>query len=139
MEKEEALFQQITEKLAEEHKNVTPGKMMSAPSIKYKNKVFAFYAKKEMVFRLGKNFQPGELKIESYRLLNPFKNKPPLAGWFQISYTEHRKWEKLARRALAYLIQELAKELKLRWRGSLGQVSRNHDAIGLDLLLLQAR
>lgn len=110
MEKEEIFFEKISEKLSGENGHIAPGKMMSSPGIRYKNKVFAFYAKKEMIFRLGKVFQPEEFKIKSYSLLSPFKSKPPLAGWFQIPYAEKEKWEKLARQALALMASELDKK-----------------------------
>ena len=110
MDKEQALFEKIAEKLSGENNSVAPGKMMSSPGIRYKNKVFAFYAKKEMIFRLGKGFQPEAFKIKSYSLINPFKSKPPLAGWFQISFAEKEKWEKLARLALELMTKELAKK-----------------------------
>lgn len=54
MDKEQKYFQEISEKLTAENEHVTIGKMMSSPGIRYKNKVFAFYYKKIMVFRLGK-------------------------------------------------------------------------------------
>ncbi len=98
MDKEEVLFEKISEKLSGENRHVAPGTMMSSPGIRYKNKVFAFYHKKEMIFRLGKEFQPKEFKIKRYSLLSPFKSKPPLAGWFQIPHAEKGKWEKLADR-----------------------------------------
>ncbi len=110
MDKEQALFMKITDKLAGENKHVAPGKMMSSPGLRYKNKVFAFYAKKEMIFRLGKAFKPESFKIKSYSLLSPFKTKPPLAGWFQIPYAEKGKWEKLAKQALDLMTNELAKK-----------------------------
>ena len=106
MDKEEKLFQKIAEKLSGEMRTIGLGKMMSSPGIKYKGKVFVFYYKKQMVFRLGKDFNPKFFKVKKYSLLNPFKNKPPLAGWFQIPSSEQKKWETLARQALYHMIQE---------------------------------
>lgn len=110
MDKEEALFGKIVETLSGESRHVAPGKMMSSPGITHKGKVFAFYHKKEMVFRLGKAFAPEKFKLKEWSLLNPFKNKPPLAGWFQVPSAERRKWEKLARQALAHMIGEREKK-----------------------------
>jgi len=107
MEKEEILFNNITEKLSKAHHLVTRGKMMSAPGIRYKNKVFAFYYDGEMIFRLGGDFEPENFGIKKYRLLNPFKNKAPMKNWFQIPFSEKRKWEELARYALDVLSDEL--------------------------------
>lgn len=103
MEKKEELFSKIAEKLSKESRSVRPGKMMSAPGITCKNKVFAFYWKKEMIFRLGKDFDPASVGLEHWQLLNPFNNRPPMAGWFVVPYSEKAKWEKLARHALAVM------------------------------------
>ncbi|MCG8605084.1 hypothetical protein MJD09_08810 [bacterium] len=103
MEPEELLFNQIAAKLTAENDSVNLGKMMSSPAVKYGNQVFAFYHKKEMIFKLGKDFDPAAFEIIEYSLLSPFKKKPPMAGWFQIPYTYHHQWEVLARQALSLL------------------------------------
>jgi hypothetical protein len=48
-------FEKIAKKLCKK-KEITIGKMMSTTGLKYKNKVFAFYYKKRMVFKLGKGY-----------------------------------------------------------------------------------
>ncbi|MFC2103316.1 hypothetical protein ACFLSS_02690 [Bacteroidota bacterium] len=58
MSKEEKLFYSISDKMIAENNDITIGKMMSSPGIKYKNKVFAFYYNNRMVFRLAKNSIP---------------------------------------------------------------------------------
>jgi hypothetical protein len=108
-DKEEMMFNKIADSLSRDY-HITKGKMMSAPGIKYKNKVFAFYYKKEMIFRLGSNFDPTEHNIKNCRLLNPFKNKAPMKNWFQISCSEKERWNELAKEAL--------KVLKEGWRNS---------------------
>jgi hypothetical protein len=70
-------------------------------------KVFAFYHKKQMIFNLGKDFDPASFEITDYSLLSPFKTKPPLAGWFQIPYAHNHEWEKLARQALSLMVRHL--------------------------------
>jgi hypothetical protein len=107
MAAEETIFKNIAKKLAREHQDVSSGKMMSSPGIKYKNKVFAFYHNKEMIFKLGKQFDPESLGIKNYQLLNPFKNKSPMTGWFQIPFEYSEKWVKLARRALHLMADEM--------------------------------
>ncbi len=107
MDQEEILFREVANTLKKENNAVSLGKMMSSPGIKFKNKVFAFYYNKQMVFRLGKEFDPKSFQIKKYSLLNPFKNKPPLAGWFQITFADQDKWEKLARQALRLLVNEI--------------------------------
>ncbi len=100
MDKEQQRFQQIAEKLASGNRSVTIGKMMSSPGIRYKNKVFAFYYNKVMVFRLGRDFEPKTHGIRTYSLLSPFKTKPPLVDWFEIPSANMKRWEELARLAL---------------------------------------
>ena len=107
MEKEETLFTIIGDKLIKKHDGVAHGKMMSSPGLKYKNKVFAFYYNREMTFRLGKNYDVESHGIKKYSLLSPFKNKPPLAAWFNIPYEYETQWEELAEIALEQLKREL--------------------------------
>ncbi len=73
---------------------------MSSPGIRYKNKVFAFYYREAMVFRLGREFDSTTMGIHDYQLLSPFKTRPPLVGWFVIPPTHLPQWEELARLAL---------------------------------------
>lgn len=107
MDQEEIIFRKIADQLAKENNSVNLGQMMSSPGIKFKNKVFAFYYNKQMVFRLGKEFDPKPFQIKKYSLLSPFKNKPPLAGWFQIAFADQEKWEKLAKQALRLIAKEM--------------------------------
>jgi len=109
MEKEQSKFEKIAEELSTEYKNVSTGKMMSSSGIRYRNKFFAFYYNKEMVFRLGKDAEPKKLGIKKFKFLNPFKTKAPLKNWFQVSYSENKHWEKLAIYALNVLSNELKK------------------------------
>jgi hypothetical protein len=94
--KEQDLFNKIASKLSKQ-RNITLGNMMSTQGIKYKGKVFAFYSKKKMTFRLGRDYKSDEIK---YALLDPFKTKPPLKDWFVVSYNYKDKWEFLAKKAL---------------------------------------
>jgi hypothetical protein len=102
MEKERELFDAVAKKLLR-HKGVRLGRMMSAPGITFNGKVFAFYWKKEMIFRLGKDFDADAFGLKEWHLLNPFKERPPMAGWFCVPYSQSRHWEQLAKRALATL------------------------------------
>lgn len=93
-------FKEVRELFCLKHPEVTEGKMMSSPAIHYKNKVFAFFSRKEkMVFKLGKGYP---LKEQDFELseFNPFKTKKPLAGWYEVDFEHHEKWEKLAHKAL---------------------------------------
>ena len=100
MEKEEMRFRAICEKLSSAHAGVAPGKMMASSAICYEKKVFAFYYKQEMIFKLGKDFDPTTANIQQFTFLNPFKNKPPMTAWFCIKAEEEEKWETLAILAL---------------------------------------
>lgn len=97
----------ITEKLSAELEHVEPGKMMSSPGITYKTKVFAFYYKDQMVFRLGKGFDPKTVGVEEYSFLSPFKNKPPLSGWFEIPVKYDKKYKELAKIAYGMMKDEI--------------------------------
>ena len=61
----------------------------------------------EMVFRLGKEYNPGEDSLEKFSLLNPFKSKPPLSGWFVIPADYQMKWEHLSKKALKKIKSEV--------------------------------
>jgi hypothetical protein len=102
MEKEQELFDAIAKKMSR-RKGIRRGRMMSAPGITLNGKVFAFYWKKEMIFRLGRNFDPDAWGLREWHLLNPFKERPPMSGWFCVPYGESRHWEKLAARAIKAL------------------------------------
>jgi len=107
MDKEETLYRKIAAALAGESRLVREGRMMSSPAVTYKGKVFAFYHKQKMVFRLGKDFDPAAHKLKDFGPLNPFKRKGPLTGWLEVFPSERRKWERLARAALAHMKEEM--------------------------------
>ena len=107
MDKEEKLFNKISIKLSKEYRSVKIGKMMSAPGISYRKKFFAFYYKKEITLRLGRDFVPKDHGINKWKYLNPFKKKAPMKNWFQIPYSEKTNWEKLAKKAMNSLSEEI--------------------------------
>jgi hypothetical protein len=76
--------------------------MMSSPGLKYNNKVFAFYHKGNMGFRLGPQFSPPQHGIKFAKPLSPFKTKPPLKGWYVIDQIEKDLWPVLAEMALEF-------------------------------------
>ena len=106
MDREEELFNKIMEKLSKKHRLVKAGRMMSAPGISYKKKFFAFYFKKEITLKLGKDFVPKDYGIKKWKYLNPFKNKASMKNWYQLPYSEKKNWEKLAKHALKFLSSE---------------------------------
>lgn len=106
MERAYTRFLRIQEEMITKYGSVSPGKMMSSPAIRYKTKVFAFYHNNEMIFRMGKDFDPSTFKLRKYSILNPFKKKAPLYGWFQVPIIESKKWEKLAIYAYDKIVKE---------------------------------
>lgn len=93
-------FKEIREQFCLKHPEVTEGKMMSSPAIHYKNKVFAFFSKKDkMVFKLGKDYSLGKHSFELSEF-NPFKTKKPLAGWYEVDFEYDEKWNELTELAL---------------------------------------
>jgi hypothetical protein len=79
--------------------------MMSAPALKFNNKVFVFFLEAEMGFRLGPSFSPKKFGLLSARPLSPFKTKPPLKGWYLIDASESDFWSELCALALTYTQQ----------------------------------
>ncbi|MCL6266702.1 hypothetical protein [Flagellimonas myxillae] len=93
-------FLGIRNKFCLEEADVTEGKMMHSPAIHYKRKVFAFFSKQDkMVFKLGRSYPLEQLKVE-WAEFNPFKNKGPLNGWYEVGFDNHEKWEELTGIAL---------------------------------------
>lgn len=93
-------FKEIRELFCLKHPEVTEGKMMSSPAIHYKNKVFAFFSKKDkMVFKLGKDHHLEKQDFE-FSEFNPFKTKKPLSGWYEVDFKYREKWVELAKMAL---------------------------------------
>ncbi|MBX2841861.1 MAG: hypothetical protein KTR26_08815 [Flammeovirgaceae bacterium] len=103
-----ALFEKLIDNYSAKYPEVQPGKMMSSEAIKVKDKVFAFYSKNgDMVFRLGKDFDPDISASKGIHVFNPFKNKGPLSGWFVVPEQEKELWESYTQQAL-----ELTQKLK---------------------------
>ena len=107
MEESQVLFNTIIDKLVRKHALVVAGKMMSSPGIKYRNKVFAFYHGDQMVFRLGKDFNPEKEGIPQFSYLSPFKNKPPMKGWIEVPFIYRQKWFYLAELAQEKMKMEI--------------------------------
>ncbi len=105
MEKEEKLYLKICDTLISKNSNITHGRMMASPGLKYKNKIFAFFHNNAITFKLGKEFDPEKNGIKRWDYLSPFKNKPPMKAWFELPYSEKNKWE-----AMAFLALEKMKE-----------------------------
>src|SRR5262245_45582990 len=104
-------FQAIAETLTRENPAISIGKMLSAPGIRYQEKVFAFFARDRLMVRLGRGFDPAAMGVHEYQLLAPFKTKPPLLDWFEISADCIEQWEALARVALQRIIEHKGSEV----------------------------
>ena len=101
-EQGELEFDRIAAALTATENNVSRGKMMSAPGLKFGDKIFAFQTKDGMGFRLGRAFDPDAHGEVAFEPLNPFKTKGPLKGWFIVAEAQRDAWEDLARSALAF-------------------------------------
>ncbi len=95
-------FDSIADKFTVLNDDVERGKMMSSPGLKCNGKVFAFHCKDGMGFRLGQGFDPVAFGLENPKLLNPFKTKGPLKGWYIVDEDQIEKWERLAKLALNF-------------------------------------
>ena len=107
-DEEEQRFRSLAALLARENSAISVGKMMSSPALCYRRKVFAFYFGKQMVFRLGRDFQPESFNVQQYHVLAPFKTKSPMVDWFEIPFAEQHRWDDLARLALQRLAEQEA-------------------------------
>ena len=97
------IFDQISAKLQIEHVDVEEGRMMSRPAITLNGKVFAFFAQDNMVFKLGKDFEPKTHGMRDFEIPRPFKTRPPLYGWFRVFASQSEDWPKFAEQALVHL------------------------------------
>ncbi len=95
-------YNSIVQMLTRQYPQVKMGKMMSSEAVKVNDKVFAFYHKGSMGFRLGANFDTQKFGVLSAKPLSPFKTKPPLKGWYMVFETESNQWEILAQMAFEY-------------------------------------
>lgn len=102
MTKPETLFMSLVTRYSSADPDVYLDKMMSSPGLKFKDKVFAFYANEKMGFRLGPQFNPEKFGLLSAQPLSPFKTKPPLKGWYIIDAYESHHWDTLLSMALEY-------------------------------------
>ncbi|NNE27285.1 MAG: hypothetical protein HKN09_10615 [Saprospiraceae bacterium] len=98
----EARFHTIAQAFVAQHEGVILAKMMSSPGLKFNDKVFAFYHKDKMGFRLGTQFNLEANGIANAEPLSPFKTKPPLKGWFMIDVVEADLWPLLTEEALKF-------------------------------------
>jgi hypothetical protein len=104
---EKDFFDEICSRFISSNSDVNHGKMMSSPALQYQGKVFTFLSKNnKMVFKLGKGY---DFKIQPTPMIefNPFKNKGPLSGWFEVDYTYHPQWEPLTEQALNLIQSQL--------------------------------
>ncbi|HUT49253.1 MAG TPA: hypothetical protein VM325_07930 [Alphaproteobacteria bacterium] len=101
------VFEGIVGRMTAEHDGVAPGRMMSRAAVAYKGKVFSFLGDKdEMVFRLGKGYDPDAAGLVDWSYLSPFKNKPPMRGWIGVRAAQADRWSDLAEKALAVMRAE---------------------------------
>lgn len=97
----EEKYKAIAKEMRSKDPSITEGKMMHAPALSYQDKIFAFFLKKTngMVFKLGKPFSTEGFDYELIPF-NPFKNKGPMLGWFELSEAHQEHWLDFSERAL---------------------------------------
>lgn len=93
-------FQKIYSEFPEKYDGVTQGNMMRADALKVNGKVFCFFYEENMCFKLGKNANPERSELADAWLLSPFKNKPPMKGWFVVPFSDAEIWVQLAEEAM---------------------------------------
>ena len=100
MTESEQYFLDVKESFLNQNKEAEDAKMMSAPGVGFGTKVFAFYFRDAMIFKLGKDFVPQDEGISNWDYLNPFKNKPPMKAWFVIPFEGGKQyWKRLCEKA----------------------------------------
>jgi len=104
--KAEAQFDLIAKEYSGKE-NCELGKMMSSPGLKYKNKVFAFFWKDQMGFKLGKDYDIAAHGVRKWEFLSPFKTKPPLKAWYIVPHQEGKIWSELTDVAFSAIKKEL--------------------------------
>jgi hypothetical protein len=95
-------FMSLVDQFCQLEQEVSPGKMMSSPALKYNDKVFLFNDKKTLCFRLGPHFDAKKFGLKKPKLLSPFKTRAPLKGWYIVGENESHLWEALAHKALTF-------------------------------------
>lgn len=91
-------YKQVAEDSLQQFPEADYGKMMSAEAIIVNKKVFAFFYKNEMCFRLGENFPIADYNLDQWHHLNPFKKKVAMKAWFCISEQDSRHWKNSAKK-----------------------------------------
>ena len=101
MTEAEKCFLEIYERFPKSNPGAVQGKMMSSDALKVRDKVFCFFyeQKDAMCFKLGKDADPERPELATASLLNPFKSKGPLKGWFVVPFTEKAVYQALTEEA----------------------------------------
>ena len=79
----EQKFEEITLKFIQVA-NITRGKMKSSPSLEYKNEAFVFLHGKNLVLKLGKNFNGTRYGLDTWYY--PDYDIPSRGNWVLIRY-----------------------------------------------------
>lgn len=88
----------------EQHQGVSLSKITPSPELHYNGKSFAFFHQDEMVFRLGKEWNPEEDGILKWKNISPLNKDEPLNDWFSITAKDADLWPILATQALSRMI-----------------------------------
>jgi hypothetical protein len=103
-------FETIAARMIAEHEGVEPGRIRGRRALAYRGKVFAFPGRDregDMVFRVGKAFDPDAAGLVGWSHPAPFKTRPPMRGWIRVPPDQADRWPEIAEVALADIRREL--------------------------------
>ncbi len=100
----EEVFNGILQEITRDYPHVHLGNMMRSPALALENKVFAFYHRQSMVFKLDEHALFYKEKFSGAGYLSPFKNKPPMKGWVVVPADYQHHWKSLAVEAYTNLV-----------------------------------
>ncbi|MEM9010807.1 MAG: hypothetical protein AAGE18_06235 [Pseudomonadota bacterium] len=88
------------------HPEVMEGRMMSAPALTLRGRVYAFFSSKGgrtgLGCRLGRKTPIAALGLRDWQHLAPFKTRPPMQDWIVAGAGDVARWPELAERALSH-------------------------------------
>jgi hypothetical protein len=99
MNKEEKLYQEIGGSL----KDAELSQMFGKPALKINKKAFACFFEDYMVFKLTGDAHAKAMKLKGSKLFDPSGTGRAMKEWVQVTYTNKKEWEVLAKAAMKYV------------------------------------
>lgn len=88
-------------------KGVTLGKMFGKLCLKLEGKAFAAFFENEMVFKLKEEDRQNAIALKGAKLFDPSGKGRPMKEWVQVPYTQQKKWQNLAGKAISYIKSQI--------------------------------